>query len=794
MADNQDDKQRAKREFGSFKERILAELEEATRIRQEREERAYQEQLKQQEEANLLAQQLEKDSQPNLINTTSSESDNFETQETELLRSSESDHQPVSSEEDLSQPLEETSELASESSLPRATFVPDWNETDLAQVEKSASQESEPSIDETSEDDVHQTLGNDVHQTLGNDVHQVLGNIEEVLTPEVEKDDMITSESDVGADQASETFTVHPISGSDDQTEADNLTANDSAGLEADSLLDVTAGRTEVHQVLDNLEKVFSPELEVSEVSAVEPASELPIEPQVSEIAAASSEAPLETAPSVSDEQPETESIEVKLAQSEEFEEEISSESDSLLDVTAGRTEVHQVLDNLEKVFSPELEDDTPVAFPPVVEKPTAEAEQEVSKEAPVSEVSSEVAVSESDEEELEESVGKRRKKKLVQKKRQRRESLAKKLALYIISITLVILLAVGGFGAYYISNSLKPVNSKSTDYVQVEIPAGSGTKMIGQILEKKGLIRNATIFNYYSKFKNYSNYQSGYFNLQKSMSLDEIAKALQKEGTTSPTQPVLGKVLIKEGYTIEQIAKAIEVNANSKKSSKTPYSASDFLKLMKDESFIKEMVEKYPKLLANLPSKDEAVYQLEGYLFPATYDYYKATSLKDLVDTMLQTMDTTLSNYYTTISEKGMTVNQVLTLASLVEKEGQTDEDRRTIASVFYNRLNAGQALQSNIAVLYAMGKLGETITLSEDANIDTSIDSPYNDYTHTGLMPGPVDSPGLSAIKAVLNPESTDYYYFVADVKTGKVYYANDYETHQKNVEKYVNSQISN
>lgn len=773
MADNQDDKQRAKREFGSFKERILAELEEATRIRQEREERAYQEQLKQQEEANLLAQQLEKDSQPNLINTTSSESDNFETQETELLRTSESDDQPVSSEEDLSQPLEEASELASESSLPRATFVPDWNETDLAQVEKSASQESELSIDETSEDDVHQTLGN---------------------IEEVEQDDRTTSESDAGADQASETFAVHPISVSDDQTEADNLTANDNAGLEADSLLDVTAGRTEVHQVLDNLEKVFSPELEVSEVSAVEPVSELPTEPQVSEIAPASSEVPLETAPSVSDEQPETEAIEVKLAQSEEFEEEISSESESLLDVTAGRTEVHQVLDNLEKVFSPELEDDTPVAFPPVEDKPTVEAEQEVSTETPASEVSSEVAVSESDEEELEESVGKRRKKKLVQKKRQRRESLAKKLALYIISITLVILLAVGGFGAYYISNSLKPVNSKSTDYVQVEIPAGSGTKMIGQILEKKGLIRNATIFNYYSKFKNYSNYQSGYFNLQKSMSLDEIAKALQKEGTTSPTQPVLGKVLIKEGYTIEQIAKAIEVNANSKKSSKTPYSASDFLKLMKDESFIKEMVEKYPKLLANLPSKDEAVYQLEGYLFPATYDYYKATSLKDLVDTMLQTMDTTLSNYYTTISEKGMTVNQVLTLASLVEKEGQTDEDRRTIASVFYNRLNAGQALQSNIAVLYAMGKLGETTTLSEDANIDTSIDLPYNDYTHTGLMPGPVDSPGLSAIKAVLNPESTDYYYFVADVKTGKVYYANDYETHQKNVEKYVNSQISN
>lgn len=138
------------------------------------------------------------------------------------------------------------------------------------------------------------------------------------------------------------------------------------------------------------------------------------------------------------------------------------------------------------------------------------------------------------------------------------------------------------------------------------------------------------------------------------------------------------------------------------------------------------------------------------------------------------------------------MTVNEVLTLASLVEKEGSTDDDRRNIASVFYNRLNANMALQSNIAILYAMGKLGEETTLSADASIDTSIDSPYNVYTNTGLMPGPVDSPSLSAIEATINPASTDYYYFVADVNTGAVYYSETYEEHEANVEKYVNSQL--
>ncbi|MCY7186602.1 endolytic transglycosylase MltG [Streptococcus gallolyticus] len=386
----------------------------------------------------------------------------------------------------------------------------------------------------------------------------------------------------------------------------------------------------------------------------------------------------------------------------------------------------------------------------------------------------------------LEKNVGTKRK-----RKRQKTDSLARRIALFLITAIIIALLTTGFFVYRYVDSAVGALDSTSTEYVTVEIPEGSGNKYIGQILEKAGVIKSATVFNYYTKFKNYSNFQSGYYNLQASMDLEEICKLLKQGGTAEPEEPSLGKILVTEGYTIKQISEAVTKNTADDDSS-TPFTADDFLSVVQDESFISKMVEKYPKLLANLPSADEATYQLEGYLFPATYSYYEDTTMEDLVEQMISTMDSYMSSYYDTISEKGMTVNEVLTLASLVEKEGSTDDDRRNIASVFYNRLNANMALQSNIAILYAMGKLGEETTLSADASIDTSIDSPYNVYTNTGLMPGPVDSPSLSAIEATVNPASTDYYYFVADVNTGTVYYAETYEDHEANVEKYVNSQL--
>lgn len=420
---------------------------------------------------------------------------------------------------------------------------------------------------------------------------------------------------------------------------------------------------------------------------------------------------------------------------------------------------------------------------PDISDKPKTSGESESKDDLHLEHESGHSDAAETD---LENKVGKRR------KKRQKTNSLAGKIALCLITAIIIALLATGFFAYRYVDSSIKPLDSSSTEYITVDIPEGSGNKYIGQILEKAGVIKSATVFNYYTKFKNYSNFQSGYYNLQASMDLDEICKLLKEGGTPQPEKPSLGKILVTEGYTIKQISKAVTKNS-AKKNASTPYSSEDFLKVVQDEAFISKMAAKYPKLLSSLPSADQVTYRLEGYLFPATYSYYKETSMEDIVEEMISTMDSYMSQYYDTIAASGKSVNDVLTLASLVEKEGSTDDDRRNIASVFYNRMNNNMPLQSNIAILYAMGKLGEETSLAADASIDTSIDSPYNVYTNTGLMPGPVDSPSLAAIEATVNPASTDYYYFVADVKTGKVYYSENFDDHQANVEKYVNSQIN-
>ncbi|HEM2953057.1 TPA: endolytic transglycosylase MltG, partial [Streptococcus suis] len=279
-------------------------------------------------------------------------------------------------------------------------------------------------------------------------------------------------------------------------------------------------------------------------------------------------------------------------------------------------------------------------------------------------------------------------------------------------------------------------------------------------------------------------------------MSVDDIAKALQESGTPTAQKEAAGKVLIVEGYTLTQIAQAITDNTNTKdKNDKTPFTAEQFMATVTNQDFINRMVATYPKLFASLPAADSGViYQLEGYLFPAVYEYSDETTIEELVEQMIAAMDNRLQPYYETITAKNLTVNEVLTLASLVEKEGSTDEDRRNIASVFFNRLNAAMPLQSNIAILYAQGKLGQETTLAEDAAIDTSIESPYNIYWTPGLMPGPVDSPSLSAIEAVINANTTDYLYFVADVTTGNVYFTNNIDEHNQNVAKYVNAHLNN
>ncbi|HEM5070248.1 TPA: endolytic transglycosylase MltG [Streptococcus suis] len=380
--------------------------------------------------------------------------------------------------------------------------------------------------------------------------------------------------------------------------------------------------------------------------------------------------------------------------------------------------------------------------------------------------------------------------------RRKKQDNAAKRIVSVIMSIIVVAVLVTGLTGYMWVKSSLEPVNAKATEAIQVEIPEGSSTLEIGKILVDNKLIKNATIFNYYSKIKSYNNFQSGFYNLKQNMSVDDIAKALQESGTPTAQKEAAGKILIVEGYTLTQIAQAITDNTKTEdKNDKTPFTTEQFMATVTNQDFINRMVATYPKLFASLPAADSGViYQLEGYLFPAVYEYSDETTIEELVEQMIAAMDNRLQPYYETIAAKNLTVNEVLTLASLVEKESSTDEDRRNIASVFFNRLNAAIPLQSNIAILYAQGKLGQETTLAEDAAIDTSIESPYNIYWTPGLMPGPVDSPSLSAIEAVINANTTDYLYFVADVTTGNVYFTNNIDEHNQNVAKYVNAHLNN
>ena len=358
--------------------------------------------------------------------------------------------------------------------------------------------------------------------------------------------------------------------------------------------------------------------------------------------------------------------------------------------------------------------------------------------------------------------------------------------------LVLLILFGAGGFfGLRYAESALQPVDPNSKQYMTVQIPDGSNVQEIGSTLEKSGVIKNGLVFTLYAKYKNYTGLKSGYYNLQKSMSVEDVIKELQKGGTPEPQEVTLANLTIPEGYTLEQIAQTV---GQLQGDFKEPLTAEAFLAKVQDENFIAQEVAKYPNLLESLPAKDSGVrYRLEGYLFPATYTIKESTTVESLIDSMLAAMDKNLSSHYAAIKEKNLTVNELLTIASLVEKEGAKTEDRKLIAGVFYNRLNLGMPLQSNIAILYAEGKLGQNISLSDDAAIDTSIDSPYNDYTKVGLMPGPVDSPSLDAIESSINQTKSDYLYFVANVQDGKVYYATTLEEHERNVQEHINSKLN-
>ncbi|QPC46989.1 endolytic transglycosylase MltG [Mangrovibacillus cuniculi] len=348
-----------------------------------------------------------------------------------------------------------------------------------------------------------------------------------------------------------------------------------------------------------------------------------------------------------------------------------------------------------------------------------------------------------------------------------------RKIVLIVTSVLVAIILAVGIAGYVYISSSLKAVEPTNEETKTVEIPIGSGVTTIGNILEKNGLIKNKTIFRYYVRFNNHNNFQAGTYQLSPSMNIDELISQLQ---TGKVMREAQFKLTVPEGLQLVEISEVLAEKLNM--------SSEEVFTELNDQEFVEKLMNDYPNLLSEEVLGEEVKYPLEGYLFPATYEFYEENpSLEDMVREMLNKTNAVVGKFQTDIAGSEMTTHEVLTFASIVEEEAPSEEDRQMMASVFYNRMEKGMPLQTDPTVLYAMGKHKERVLYEY---LET--DSPYNTYKNQGLPPGPIANSGESAIRAVLNPAETDYFYFLAATETGKVYYSKTYSEHNDLIDEHI------
>ncbi|MBD7906897.1 endolytic transglycosylase MltG [Sporosarcina gallistercoris] len=341
------------------------------------------------------------------------------------------------------------------------------------------------------------------------------------------------------------------------------------------------------------------------------------------------------------------------------------------------------------------------------------------------------------------------------------------------IAIALILVVAVGGFFTYrYIKSALEPIEAESEKTVQIEVPIGSGLDTISQILEEKGLIKNAKIFKYYAKVNNESDFQAGTYDLSKSMTPDELLKSL-KTGKVYRT-PVF-TMTIPEGLTVEQIAERV--------AAKTTVTKEEFLTYIDADDTIVNLQAVYPEIITDEVKNENIRHPLEGYLFPATYSFYEEEpTVQTVVETLIDGTKANVTPYLAALEEKKKSVHWLLTFASLLEREATAQADRQTIASVFNNRIEEGMPLQTDPTVLYSLGEHKDKVSLK-----DLEVKNAYNTYQNKGLPPGPIAAPGAASIEAVIDPSDTSYFYFLAD-KTGKNHFAKTYDEHLKLKAKYI------
>lgn len=319
------------------------------------------------------------------------------------------------------------------------------------------------------------------------------------------------------------------------------------------------------------------------------------------------------------------------------------------------------------------------------------------------------------------------------------------------------------------------PTDSQNQEVVSFSVKSGSSLSAVSKNLEAAGLIHNHTVFKYMADFMGMGQkIQSGDYELTRAMSATEILDQL----ISGDGKPLTMKITIIPGWTVEDVANyLVEIKVLS--------SADEFLSLCKSGEayngyyFIEEVMK--------TGTVSQRKYALEGYLSPNTYEIYTSSSADTLIKRLLtQTEAAYLSGYDERAQELGLTMDQVFTLASMIEKEAKTS-DFAKVSAVFHNRLKAGMTLGSDVTVKYVSGS--QKMSLNDS---DLAVDSPYNTYTHKGLPVGPICNPSMDAVVAALYPDeqyvAQKYLYFCsAEPESGKLVFSKTLEEHNKAVSYY-------
>lgn len=343
-----------------------------------------------------------------------------------------------------------------------------------------------------------------------------------------------------------------------------------------------------------------------------------------------------------------------------------------------------------------------------------------------------------------------------------------KKKFLIIIGILLMIMLCGIIFFLGWYNLQQKPVNKDQVNEIQIEIKTGMSTDEILNLLHDNGIIRNVFASKIYVKLNNINNLQAGKYKLGTDLSLDDILKQISSGKIMNETI----SITFVEGKNIRWIAKTIAEKTNN--------TEEQVYELLSNRQYIESLMDKYWFLTDDVLNEN-IYYPLEGYLWPDTYQFEsKDILVEDIFTTLLNQTEYVLKQYKSEIEKSGIGIHKVLTMASIIELEGNDEKSKSEISSVIYNRLSNKMSLGSDVTTYYAI-----KVDMNERNLYKSEINS-YNAYNTRGpnmegkLPVGPIAMVSKESIDAVLNPAQTNYLYFVADTN-GKVYFSETYEEHK-------------